>query len=70
MMDVYKDDGQKLKSKNMNKNLNNWFDKVEGLPKNYTNNHIVKELKRQGFTCKMYIDKHGKKFIGWDKTKK
>ena len=51
----------------MDKNLNNWFDKVEGLPENYSNYNIVKELKRQGYTCKMYTDNKGEQFIGWDK---
>ena len=31
----------------MNKNLNNWLDKEEGLPKNTSNNNIQKEIKRQ-----------------------
>ena len=31
----------------MDKNLNNWLDKEEGLPKNTSNNNIQKEIKRQ-----------------------
>lgn len=37
----------------MNKHLNNWFDKVEGLPENTTNNNIIKEMKRQRY-CHHY----------------
>lgn len=31
----------------MNKHLNNWLDKVEGLPKNTSNKNILKEIARQ-----------------------
>ncbi len=32
----------------MNKHLNNWLDKQDGLPKNTSNNSIIKEMARQG----------------------
>jgi hypothetical protein len=32
----------------MNKHLNNWLDKQEGLPKETTNNNIIREMARQG----------------------
>lgn len=35
----------------MNKELNNWLDKVEGLPENTTNNNIKREMKIQGYNC-------------------
>ena len=31
----------------MNKHLNNWLDKVEGLPEGTSNRNIEKEIKRQ-----------------------
>ena len=31
----------------MNKHLNNWLDRVEGLKENYSNNNIAKEIARQ-----------------------
>jgi len=31
----------------MNKHLNNWLDRVEGLKQNYSNNNIAKEIARQ-----------------------
>jgi len=50
----------------MNKHLNNWLDKVEGLPENTTNNSFERELKRQGYKPKQYKDdKTGEPFIGW-----
>ena len=36
----------------MNKHLNNWLDKMDGLPENTSNNAINKELKNQGYTVK------------------
>jgi vacuolar-type H+-ATPase subunit D/Vma8 len=40
----------------------------EDKPENTTNNAFEKELKRQGFSPKEYIDdKTGEPFIGWDK---
>ncbi len=32
----------------MNKHLNNWLDKQDGLPKNTSNNNIIREMARQG----------------------
>lgn len=32
----------------MNKHLNNWLDKQEGLPKETTNKKIIREMARQG----------------------
>jgi len=32
----------------MNKHLNNWLDKVEGLPENTSNKNITKELAGRG----------------------
>jgi len=36
----------------MNKHLNNWLDKMDGLPENTSNNNITKEMKRQGYLTK------------------
>lgn len=32
----------------MNKHLNNWLDKQEGLPQETTNKNIIREMSRQG----------------------
>lgn len=32
----------------MNKHLNNWLDKQDGLPENTSNNNIIREMARQG----------------------
>lgn len=32
----------------MNKHLNNWLDKQEGLPQETTNKNIIREMARQG----------------------
>lgn len=32
----------------MNKHLNNWLDKQEGLPQETTNRNIIREMARQG----------------------
>lgn len=68
----------------MNKHLNNWLDKVEGLPEGTSNRNIekeiertkrdqpefFKELKKQGFEPAEHTDdKTGEKFIGWSVNK-
>jgi hypothetical protein len=54
----------------MNKHLNNWMDKLEGLETNTTNRNFMKELRRQGFVPANYVDdKTGEAFIGWSKSK-
>lgn len=53
----------------MNKHLNDWMDKAEGLPEGTSNKGIVGELKRQGYTPKRMIDNNGKEFVGWEKDK-
>ena len=68
----------------MNKHLNNFLDKAEGLPENYSNNNIAREIEslrekqpdfyrelvKQDFAPQEHIDdKTGEPFIGWSKIK-
>lgn len=68
----------------MNKHLNNWLDKMDGLPENTSNNNIQKEIDRcktqspsfydqlikDGFEPNEHVDdKTGEPFIGWSVKK-